>query len=94
MERGLGNHSKRRATAISLLATYSVFQLTSWIIASVPLMMYGPYEPVEAWEKMPRYLVNDVCDAPPGVQGTRYGPCPGSPDWRIPTRHSLPGDSP
>ena len=94
VDRGLGGHSPRRATAISLLATYAVFQLLAWGVGNVPLMMYGPYEPVDAWERMPRYLVNDVCDAPRGVEGTRYGPCPGSPGWRIPTRHSLPGSSP
>jgi hypothetical protein len=91
VERNLEAHSVRRRPGISLLATYSFFQLAIWIFASVPLWFYGPYE--SPWPKLPAYVVNNVCDAP-GVHTTRYGPCPGSPGYRMPGRHSLPGTSP
>lgn len=42
-------------------------------------------------EQFPPHLVNDMCDVG-STTGTRYGPCPGSPDFKVPT--SLPGPHP
>jgi hypothetical protein len=67
-----------------MLAMYSVFQLGGGGVANLP-MLSGPYSP--KWEKMPAYVVNGVCDAP-GFRGTRYGPCPGSPGYRMPMRET------
>jgi hypothetical protein len=42
-------------------------------------------------EEFPRHLVNDICNVGE-TQNTRYGPCPGSPDFKLPTH--LPGPAP
>lgn len=91
VQRGLTSMRPRARGAITFLALYSVFQFAAWIPGSVPVMVYGFYE--SEWPELPGYLLNDMCDAP-GVTGTRYGPCPGSPDFLMPGRGSLPGDAP
>lgn len=90
-ERGLDGYPPSARKGIALLATYAFFQLAIWLVASVPLWFVGPYEP--PWPALPAHVVNDVCNSP-GVHGTRYGPCPGSPGYRAPVRGSLPGTSP
>lgn len=96
VERGLQHLSPRRRTGVSLLALYGLFQLIAWIPGSLPITFLGPYQ--ASWPELPSYLNTGICDEPgtlkPGEQGTRYGPCPGSPDYRMPGRHSLPGESP
>jgi len=42
-------------------------------------------------KEFPRELVNDMCDVGQ-TTGTRYGPCPGTPGFRMPV--SLPGPAP
>jgi hypothetical protein len=91
VERGLERYTPRRRNSVTLLALYATVQFVAWVPGSVPLATVSFFQ--DGWAKMPRYLVNDVCDAP-GVEGTRYGPCPGSPGYRMPGRHSLPGTSP
>ncbi len=91
VERGTHHLSPGKRRVVTFLALYTALQFICWIPGSVPIMMYGPYE--TPWPKLPAHLVNDVCDAP-GIAGTRYGACPGAPDYRMPGRHSLPGKSP
>ena len=67
---------------------YLIVQLLGGAVANV-VVITGWYG--SQWREMPSYVVNDVCDAP-GITGTRYGPCPGSPGFRMPTRLTgLPG---
>lgn len=91
VERGLEHHTPRTRKAITMMALYASLQLVTWGPGTVPLVALSFYQ--DGWAKMPAHLVNDLCDAP-GVEGTRYGPCPGSPGYRMPGRHSLPGRSP
>jgi hypothetical protein len=91
VERGLEHHTPPRRKAITMMALYACIQLISWGPGTIPMAALSFYQ--DGWAKLPPYLVNDVCDAP-GVKGTRYGPCPGSPGYRMPGRHSLPGHSP
>lgn len=91
VERGLEHHSPNVRTAITMMALYTSLQLALWIPGSVPTAAVSFFQ--DGWAKMPNHLVNDTCDAP-GVTGTRYGPCPGSPGYKMPVRHSLPGQSP
>ena len=91
VERGVQHLPPRRQKAVALLALYFTFQFIMWIPNNVPDIAYGPYE--SQWPKLPRHLVANVCDAP-GIHGTRYGPCPGSPGYRMPVRGSLAGHSP
>jgi hypothetical protein len=92
VERGLERHSPRMAKAITMMALYTCFQFAIWIPGGVPSTIMSFYQ--DGWAKMPAHLVNDVCDVPGVASGTRYGPCPGSPGFRMPVRHSLPGRSP
>jgi hypothetical protein len=91
LERGLEHHSPRVGRGIALLAMYALFQFVMWVPGNLPQGLASFYAP--QWPKMPPHLLNDACDAP-GVVGTRYGPCPGSPGFRMPGRDSLPGRSP
>lgn len=92
VERGLERYNKLQRTAICFLAVYGSLQLISWIPAVLPVVAVGPYQ--NEWPKYPAYVLNGMCDVP-GTTGTRYGPCPGSPDFRTPGRATrLPGDAP
>jgi hypothetical protein len=89
VERGVDHLSVRRRRAVSLLALYAFFQLSIWCVASMPLWFVGPYEP--QWTpNIPADIVNGICNVPgstaPGTSGSVYGPCPGSPGYRIPIR--------
>jgi hypothetical protein len=83
VERGVDHLSPARRAVVSLLALYTIFQFVVWIPANVPVIVLGPYQ--EQWPRLPRWEVNDVCDAP-GITGTRYGLCPGSPGYKMPIR--------
>lgn len=85
-ERGLERHTPRNQRAIAMLAVYAYCQVAMLAAGVVPLWFFAPYEP--AWPKYPAHILNNFCDAP-GVSGTRYGPCPGTPGWRMPVRGSL-----
>ena len=90
VERGLERHSPRVAKAITMLAMYSLMQVVTWGPATVPDFLLGVY--AQPWPKLPAQIVNNACDAP-GIESTRYGPCPGSPGYRMPGRTSgLPGE--
>jgi hypothetical protein len=91
VERGMEHLHPRTRKAVTMLALYGVCQVAVWFVASVPTMLYGPYE--RGWPNLPKYVVNNICDAP-GIHGTRYGPCPGASGYQMPGRHSLPGESP
>jgi hypothetical protein len=91
VERAFEPYRSRRQQSVAVLARYGYFQLITWAFAILPIVAYSFYE--SPWSRMPPYVVNDVCDAP-GITGTRYGACPGSPGFRMPGRHSLPGESP
>ena len=91
VERGLEGRSARRATAISVLAAIGIVN-SLLFVGDVSEMIVGFYS--DPYPKgIPAHLVNGMCDAP-GVTGTRYGPCPGSPGFRLPIRGSLPGPAP
>ena len=90
VERGLEHHSRARRRIITLMALYGFFQMLTWGINGI-LMAAGFYQ--SQWTPTTAHVLNGVCDAP-GVEGTRYGPCPGSPGFRAPGRNSLPGRSP
>jgi hypothetical protein len=90
-ERGLEHHRPATRKLITLLALYTIFQGAIWGFASAPYWVLGLSQ--HAWAAQPAQLVNGMCDAP-GWSATRYGPCPGSPGYRMPVKNSLPGDSP
>lgn len=79
-ERGLADLRPRSRTAIVLLATIAACNL-SVIVWSVPIMFMGIN--TAQYPDYPPSLSNIICDTP-GRHGTDYGPCPGSPGFRIP----------
>jgi|SRR5581483_5090707 len=89
-ERGLAHLRPGRRAAVSLLATVAFLQ-SLLVIGDLHAILLGPYS--SPWPKSaPRHIVNGLCDAG-GFEGTRYGPCPGSPGYKAPIRH-LPGPNP
>jgi hypothetical protein len=79
-ERGLEHLPARRRTGIALLATIAVCNL-SVIVWSSPLVLTG--FKATAYPNYPRSLSTVVCDTP-GLHGSAYGPCPGSPGFKLP----------
>jgi len=71
-----------RRPVVSQLALVGAFQLA--LLAGNVLINAGGFY-ADPYPAMPASFVNGMCDAP-GVTGTRYGPCPGSPGFRMPVR--------
>ncbi|MGH2726072.1 MAG: spirocyclase AveC family protein [Actinomycetota bacterium] len=82
VERGLEGHSTRVRSTISLLALVGVLNGV-WLFATGTQALVGFY--ADPYRKMAPHLVNEMCDAP-GITGTAYGACPGSPGFRAPIR--------
>jgi hypothetical protein len=92
LERGLDRHRPGIRTLLTFLATYTAIQLVLWIPGTMPDWILG-WRATE-WAKLPLSVNNGLCDQPGVIEGTRYGPCPGSPGYRMPVSGSLPGKSP
>jgi hypothetical protein len=84
VEHGLDRLPRTRRTITSAFATiaYMNLALIALILVQVPTGMHAAPYP-----NYPAHLVNGLCDAGP-FTGTPYGPCPGSPGFRIPVRSS------
>lgn len=82
VERGLDHLPARRATPVRLLATIAFCNL-SVILWSTPLILAGLK--AQRYPDYPRHLSNLSCDTP-GLTGSTYGLCPGSPGFRVPVR--------
>jgi hypothetical protein len=55
----------------------------------IPVNLHGFY--ADPYPELPASLINGMCNSP-GVEGTSYGPCPGSRGFQMPVR-SGPADS-
>ncbi len=88
-ERGLERHHPLTRSVISILALIAIMNGV-WFVATSVQAAVGNFS--GRYEKMPAHIVNDMCNAP-GITGTRYGPCPGSPGFKAPIR-TLPGPKP
>lgn len=82
--------SRRRKAWTTQLALIGIFNAL-WMIMAVAWTAGGLFS--GEWREMKPWVSNAVCDSP-GVENTRYGPCPGSPGWRLPMPGSLPGEKP
>jgi hypothetical protein len=83
VERNLGHLTPGRRTLTSVFATIAYMNgalILLVLIQILPGMHASPYP-----REYPAHLVNGLCDAGPFTD-TRYGPCPGSPGFRIPLR--------
>jgi hypothetical protein len=83
-ERGVG----RTGSVLATVAWCSSLLLILQLIVNVFAFRADPYP-----ASFPRHLTNGMCDVGPTTD-TRYGPCPGSPGFRLPTPGSLPGKAP
>ncbi|MHB8692203.1 MAG: spirocyclase AveC family protein [Solirubrobacteraceae bacterium] len=89
VERGLSGYGGRTRTVVTLLALYATVQIATWGPATAPMWVMGFNQ--HQWAPLPPQLQNGLCDSG-RVTGTRYGPCPGSPGFKLPV--ALPGSSP
>lgn len=83
-ERGLGHLRARTRTALSFLSLVGYMQLmvaVTILITIAPVGLYANDSPV-----YPAHIINGQCDIGP-VQGSAYGPCPGTPGFTAPLRH-------
>ncbi len=90
-ERGFDRLAPGRRTAASLLATVGwccALLLGLQLIVNLFAFRADPYP-----AGFPRHLVNGMCDVG-ATTGTRYGPCPGSDGFRLPTPGTLGGSAP
>lgn len=91
-ERGMDHYSERVRTLVTMGALYTLIQLVLWIPGTAPDWILGWHS--DDWAELPISVNNGLCDQPGVIEGTRYGPCPGSPGYRMPMPGSLPGESP
>jgi hypothetical protein len=82
VERGSDHLATRVRSILSVLALVGLLN-SVWLFGGVVEAIVGLYS--SPYRAMPAHIVNGMCDAP-GITGTRYGPCPGSPGYRIPIR--------
>jgi hypothetical protein len=65
---------------LAAIAACQIVVVVGWGLLTVPFSLDpSPYP------RLARDLVNGLCNAP-GVHRTDYGPCPGSPGFRLPTK--------
>lgn len=92
-ERGLEQLSPRMRSIVSMCALIGVLHIV-WLASTCTQAVGGFY--AAPYPPLPKYLINDMCDAPVEgggqVTGTRYGPCPQA-GRRFPIRY-LPGRAP
>lgn len=92
VERGVNQYSPKVRKTVMFLALYTLIQTVLWVPGTMPDWLLGFR--TEEWAPLPTYVNNGLCDQPGVIEGTRYGPCPGSPEYRMPVQGSLPGESP
>lgn len=93
-ERGLENLAPAARTAVSIFATIAMFAMAMWalLLVQIPAGLHtSPYP-----DGYPAHQINGLCNIPGNknwAQQTAYGPCPGSPGFRMPVRGTFDPDS-
>ena len=87
-EQGLDHLEPRRRGALSFLSLVGFVHLLVFVVCVVVVGPMGLY--AKDSSRYPDHIINGTCDIG-DIQGTPYGPCPGTPGFRAPTRH-LPND--
>lgn len=80
IERHTRHLSRPLSSATAFLALVGLITSVA-LLNTLTVAVTGLY--ADPYPVLPRHLVNDLCDTP-GVSGTAYGPCPGTPGYRIP----------
>jgi hypothetical protein len=60
--------------------TCQLLVIVGWGLLTVPLSLFSEPYPTD----MPQHLIESYCDLPGAQPTTKYGPCPGSPGYRMP----------
>ena len=90
-ERGLERFPVPLRRVISTLAMMAILN-TLMITVSLADAFVGLYS--APYRAQPAHLLVGACDVPGSDTQTRYGPCPGSPGYRMPLPGSLDGPNP
>lgn len=93
-ERGLENLALTTRTLVSIFATVAIFAMSMWalLLIQIPAGLHSSPYP----DGYPAHLINGLCNIPGNKnwsQPTEYGPCPGSPGFRMPIRDTFDPDS-
>lgn len=87
LERDLERHRPRLRQPLSLLAMVGLFNL---ILLSVEMLHVGFATYSDPFPRtLPKPIIAEVCD-PPGQTGPAYGPCPGTPGYKLPLSSTNP----
>jgi hypothetical protein len=87
-EQGLDHLKPRARRTLSFLSLVGFVQLLVFVVCVVVVGPMGLY--AKDSSRYPDHIINGTCDIE-DVQGTAYGPCPGTPGFKAPFRH-LPND--
>jgi hypothetical protein len=84
-ERGLESLAPPARTATSVFATIAMFAMAMWalLLVQIPAGLHASPYPTD----YPAHLINGLCNIPGNPHSTAptaYGPCPGSPGFRMP----------
>ncbi len=85
-ERGLEGRSAVGRALVATLATTTLFAMSMWVLLliQIPAGLHADPYP----EGYPMHMINNLCDVNPGMH-TEYGPCPGSPGFRMPVKQTF-----
>jgi Spirocyclase AveC-like len=82
VERGLEQHGPKVRKLIILLSLYVLAHINLIVVATMPLWPLSFHQ--QEWATLPPSMNVGVCDQPGIAENTVYGPCPGSPGFRMP----------
>ena len=77
-------------TAVTVFATVAIFSMSMWalLLVQIPAGLHASPYP----EDYPAHLINGLCNIPGNPNSTAptaYGPCPGSPGFRMPVNNTF-----
>ncbi|MFE3000547.1 spirocyclase AveC family protein [Nocardia sp. NPDC059246] len=86
VERGVEGFGTGWRTAVRILSTTAIFAMSMWVLllVQIPAGLHSSPYPAD----YPGHLINDLCSVRPD-QPTTYGPCPGTPGFRMPVKQTF-----
>lgn len=90
VERGLESFKPAARTVVTVLATVAIFAMSMWalLLVQIPAGLHASPYPRD----YPAHMINGLCDIPGNPNSkvpTSYGPCPGSPGFRMPVNNTF-----
>jgi hypothetical protein len=89
-ERGLESFKPATRTTVTTFGTISMFAMSMWalLLVQIPAGLQASPYPTD----YPAHLINGLCNIPGNPNSTAptaYGPCPGSPGFRMPVNNTF-----